>query len=109
MKDKIPKLASSLIESHPHIAYSDLGTAQGYFKNGEFRVKSRKLDDGSIIQPTRIGRKNLLNLLQKSGYQETAARKTVSSFDNTPENERVEVAPGIEAALCANEGETLTP
>lgn len=96
MKDKIPRLASSLIESHPHIAYSDSGSAYSYFKNGKFCVKSRELDDGSIIQPTRVGRKALLKLLQKSGYQETVARKALSSFDEAPENERVEIAPGIE-------------
>lgn len=97
MKDKIPRLASALIESHPHIAYSDPGPAHGYYKNGDFHVKSRKLDDGSLILPTDIGRKSLLNLLRKSGYQEIDARKAISLFDNAAENERVEIAPGLEA------------
>jgi hypothetical protein len=96
LRDKIPALAAPLIESHPHVAYSEPGPAQGYIKNGEFRVKSGKLDDGSLIQPTDMGRKTLLRLLRKSGCQEAPARKAVSLFDEAPENERVEIAPGLE-------------
>jgi hypothetical protein len=97
LKDRIPVIATPLIESHPHVAYSETGPARGYIKNGEFRVKSRKLNDGSLIQPTDIGIKSLMRILQKSGYQETPARKAVSSFDEAPENKRVEIAPGLEA------------
>ena len=97
LRDKIPVLAAPLIESHPHVAYSEPGPAQGYIKNGEFRAKSRKLDGGSLIQPTDVGRKTLLRLLRKSGYQEAPARKAVSSFDEAPENDRVEIAPGLGA------------
>ena len=97
MADKFPALASRIIESHPHIAYSDQGPAGGYFKDGDFRVKSKKLEDGSIVQPTDLGRKTLLKLLKKSGYHEVTARQAVSSFDDTPDNKRVEIAPGLEA------------
>ncbi len=97
MADKIPLLASRLVESHPHIAYSDHGSTVGYFKDGDFRVKSKKLEDGSIIQPTGIGRKTLLNLFSKSGYQEVTAQQAVSTFDEAPDNKRVEIATGLEA------------
>jgi hypothetical protein len=86
MADKFPLLASRLLESHPHIAYSDHGSTVGYFKDGDFRVKSKKLEDGSIIQPTGLGRKTLLNLLNKSGYQEVTAQQAVSAFDYAPDN-----------------------
>lgn len=97
LKDKIPAIATPLIESHPHVAYSETGPARGCIKNGEFRVKSRKLNDDSVIQPTDIGRKSLMRILQKSGFEETPARKAVSFFDKAPENKRVEIAPGLEA------------
>jgi hypothetical protein len=97
MADRFPSLASRLIESHPHIAYSDHGSAKGYFKDGDFRVKSKKLEDGSIIQPTDSGRKTLLNILSKSGCQQVTAQQAVSAFDHAPDNKRVEIAPGLEA------------
>jgi len=97
LKDKIPDIATALIESHPHVAYSETSPAQGYIKNGEFRVKSRKLTDGSLIQPTDIGRKSLMRILQKFGWHKTSAQKAVSFFDEAPENKRVEIAPGLEA------------
>lgn len=97
MADKFPALASRLIESHPHIAYSNQGPSTGYFKNGDFHVKSKKLEDGSIVQPTDLGRKTLLKLLKKSGYQEATARQAVSSFDDAPDNKLVEIASGLEA------------
>jgi hypothetical protein len=97
MADQFPSLASSLIQSQPHVAYSDHGSALGYFKNGDFRVKSKKLNDGSVIQPTDLGRKSLLKLLIKTGHQAVATRKAIASFDAAPENKRLEIAPGLEA------------
>jgi len=97
MADKFPLLASRLVESHPHIAYSDHGSTVGYFKGGDFRVKSKKLEDGSFVQPADIGRKTLLNLLSKSGYQDVTTQQVVSAFDDAPDNKLVEIAPGLEA------------
>jgi len=82
-------LATSLIQSHPHIAYSDQGPALGSFKNGDFHVKSKRLVDGSVIQPTDLGRKSLLKCLMKSGYQEVTTRKAIASFDDAPDNKRL--------------------
>lgn len=97
MAGKFPTLASRLIESHPHIAYSDQSSAIGYFRDGDFRVKSKKLEDGSIIQPTDLGRKTVMKLLKKSGHQEATVQQAVSSFDDAPDNKRVEIALGLEA------------
>lgn len=97
MADKFPLLASRLVESHPHVAYSDHGSTVGYFRDGEFRVKSKELEDGSIIQPTNLGRKTLLNLLSKSGCQKVTAQQAISAFDDAPDNKRVEIVPGLEA------------
>lgn len=97
LRDKLPKLSASLIDGHAHISYSENGPASGYIKNEEFRVKSKRLGDGSLIQPTNIARKTLMRLLEKQGYNKAISSKAVSSFEDAPENVRVEIAPGLEA------------
>jgi hypothetical protein len=96
LKEKIPSLSKTLIDSHPHIGHSEPGPAQGYIKNNKFRLLAKKLDDGSLIQPTDEARKSVAKILKKSGYDDTPIRKALSSFDEAPENKRVEVAPGLE-------------
>lgn len=60
LQQKIPSLASDIIGSHPHISHSKPGTNKGYIKNGEYKVKSQKLEDGSLIQPTIDARNSVL-------------------------------------------------
>lgn len=97
MAHKFPPLASRIVESHPHIAYSDNGPAMGYFKDGDFRIKSQKLENGSIIQPTDLARKTLFKLLNKSKCQELTTQQAIPAFDDAPYNKRVEIAQGLEA------------
>ena len=92
----IPELAKRLIESHPHVGQSEPGPAPGYFRNSEFRVKSRTLEDGSIIQPTDDARKSVAKILRKSGCSEAPIQKALAEIDEAPENKRVKIAPGLE-------------
>lgn len=94
--DEIPKLSAALINSHPHIAHSANGPAKGYVRNEEFFVKSRKLEDGSLIQPTKMAKKTLMRFLQKDGCDQVSSSKAVSSLEDAPENVRIEIAPGLE-------------
>ena len=96
LKSQIPDLAASLLESHPHVGHSEPGPAKGFIKNGEFKVRSQKLDDGSLIQPTEHARNSISKILQKSGYEEAPIRRALQAFDGAPENTRLEIVPGLE-------------
>lgn len=93
---KIPGLSSQLIENHPHIGQSEPGFAQGYIRNGEFRVKPRKLEDGSIVQPTDEARESIAKILRKSGFEDIPIQQALTTFDLASENVRVEIVPGLE-------------
>ena len=96
LSEAIPALAKRLIESHPHVGHSKSGLAPGYIRNSEFRVRSRTLEDRSIVQPTDDARKSVAKILRKSGYAEAPIQKVLATFDEIPENKRVEIAPGLE-------------
>ena len=95
LEDKIPKLARELIENHPHIGHSEPGPAPGYVRNGQFHVCSRKLEDGSIVQPSDNARQSVSTTLRRRGSDEGHIAQALRTFDHTPENEKVQVAGGL--------------
>lgn len=117
LQKDIPSLSRTLIHSHPHIGHSSPGPAKGYIKNNEFRVRSRKLEDGSLIQPTEDARKSIDKILQKAGYNNAPIQKALASFDNAPEDMKIEVFPGLEVVkwsiqrleLDLNSAQTMDP
>lgn len=92
----IPKLAKRVIESHPHVGESEPGPVPGFVRRGKFRVRSQTLEDGSMVQPTDDARKSVARILRKSGYAEMPTRNALAAFDDSQENKRVEIAPGLE-------------
>jgi hypothetical protein len=95
LKAQIPSLAKNLVESHPHLGHSEAGSARGYIRNGEFRVRSRSLDDGSIIQPTDDASKSVATILKKAGFEQSPIAEAVATLQNAPENLPLEIAPGL--------------
>lgn len=98
MKPVIPALAASILDGHPYLGHSEPGPAKGYMRNGEFRVHSRKMDDGSLILSTKDARDSLIKKLQRSGFEEAPILSALEMFDQAPEDMRVEVVPGLEIA-----------
>lgn len=96
LSGEIPELSRQLIESYPYIGQSEPGPVPGYICKGKFQVKSRQLEDDSIIQPTDKGRKSLVKMLQKLGYKDAPIRQMLAAFDQAPENVKVELIPGLE-------------
>lgn len=96
LASSIPALAKSLLDGHPHIGHSQPGPAKGYIKDGEFRVLSQKLVDGSLVQPTYDARSSLIKILRRSGCEEAPILDAIQTFDNAPENKKIEVVPGLE-------------
>jgi len=94
LRSQIPELAKKIIESHPHIGYSEIGPVPGYIRNNEFRVKPQTIKDGSLIQPTDDAKKSIANSLRTSGRTEIQIQNTLAAIDEAPENERIEIEPG---------------
>ncbi len=96
LRNHIPILAKTISESHPHLGRSKSGVIEGYFKNNEFKVKSKKLKNNSLIQTTDIARKSIKKILQKSGVEKAKEESAIKKFDASPENVKLEISPGFE-------------
>lgn len=93
---QIPELANRLIGGHPHIGQSEAGPVPGYIRNGKFLARSRTMEDGSLSQPTPDARKSIETILRRSGYEDVPILDALNAFDTAPQNQRVEIAQGIE-------------
>lgn len=69
----------------------------GKIKDGVFRVNAAPSQNGSIIQPTQDARTHIERTLRKEGLDETQIEAVVKKFDDGPEDERIELAPGLAA------------
>lgn len=96
LNNKIPTLTKKIINDHPHIADSKQGKIQGYIKNNEFIVRSKKLEDGSFIEPTQSAKKSIYKILKKQNQHEILIDKVMSDFDDFPEDKKIEIIPGLE-------------
>ena len=98
LSKKIPDLYSQLTEKQPFQGKSKAGSVPGYFLNGEFVVKSNKMADGSLRQPTKTARKSIETILRRQGCTKGQIEEALSKFDVTASNEISEIHPGIEVA-----------
>ena len=97
LQSHIPELADRLMENQRFISHGPGGVDQGKVRQGEFRVQSRTAEDGSLLQPTDCARKSIKKILQRGGADQTAIGEAVRKFDERGENERIKLAPGVEA------------
>jgi hypothetical protein len=96
LQSGIPELAKKLTENQNCLACGPGGKAPGRLRKGEFKVKSRTAPDGSLIQPTHEARKSIRAILTKSGVEPALVDAAVDTFDQAPENKRVQVWHGLE-------------
>ncbi len=96
LANAFPELAKKLNENQRHTCESEPGLSPGYIRNGDFRIFSKELPDGSLLQPTDDAKKTVENILKKSGDKGLPIQEVLNAFDKAPENERVEIVPGLE-------------
>jgi len=94
LRGQIPKLASELSEGQEFIAQSKGGTTRGVIRGGDFRVRSSKEKDDSLIQPTPSARKTVEKLFLKSG-RDVDVQEALHKFDNAPEDIPIQLTDGI--------------
>jgi hypothetical protein len=98
LSQELPDLYSQLAEKQPFQGKSKAGTVPGYFRKGEFVVKSNKMADGSLIQPTKTARKSIEIILRRQGCTQEQIEEALSKFDVTPSNEINMIHPGLEVS-----------
>ncbi len=91
LQSHIPELADRLMENQDFISHGPGGTERGSVRAGEFRVRSRTKEDGSLVQPTDCARKSVENILRKADTDDDVIRQALRAFDKGGENERVEL------------------
>lgn len=96
LHDDIPKSFQWLIESHPHVALGEGPRASGYNRDGAFRAKPQKRDDGSLILPTDEARKAITTILTRGDYGQAPIDRALETFERMPENRKTTIAPGLD-------------
>jgi hypothetical protein len=96
LRANLPKLASRLAERQTYVAVGPGPKSTGYIKNGAFIVRSKKLDDGSLLQPTPLARESLKKMLTREGASASSIEVALQLFDDASENTRVGLPHGIE-------------
>lgn len=94
----IPDLYSQITEKQPFYGHSKAGRVPGFFRKGEFSVKSNKMADGSLLQPTKTAKKTIKTILKRQGCSETQIEEALSKFEDAPPNEISKINPGLEAS-----------
>jgi uncharacterized protein YlaI len=98
LADKIPVIADMLSERQQYIGYSKGGKVKGIIKNGEFRVREQKENNGSLRQPTDRARRSIEKILKKITPDIDIIKKALDDFDKAPEDTRIHLAKGLEFA-----------
>lgn len=96
LREQIPDLARRLMENQNFLANGPGPKTSGFIRGEEFRIKSQKHEDGSLLQPTDEARKSVDKILKKRGFEDSQILKSLRTFDEAPENQAVAVAPGLD-------------
>ena len=90
-----PEQGVALLEGLDVMAHSQGGVSSAKIIKGEARIRSERLADGSLIQPTRTARKSVETMLLRQGTQPGPLEEALRKFDSAPPDRPVEVAPGL--------------
>lgn len=93
-----PDKKRGLDEGLPYLIESAGGRSRATVKNDRLRLRSERLSDGSLVQPTDIARRSVEVMLRKAAYPESPLKAVLADFDAARDDERLEIAPGLEIA-----------
>ena len=89
-----PDLADELRKGLEFIGHSEQGEVRGYMQKGNFVVKERPLDDGSLIVRPGKSLKHVKRMIEREGRGQLFC--VDGDLDHLSSGESVEAAPGIE-------------
>ena len=97
LKNAIPNLYKKITENQLFTAHSKAGAIIGSFKKEDFRVRGKKLADGSIVLPTEEAKKTIKSILSKQGCANHEIEEVLNKFETMPGNKIASIHPGLEA------------
>ena len=89
-----PDMSDSLLKGLEYVGHSEQGEVRGYLQKGNFVVKEKQLDDGSLIVPPGKSLDHLKRMAEREGRGPLFCIDV--DIDNLSSGESIEVAPGIE-------------
>jgi len=93
---KIPRLAGQLIKGQECVSSGPGGLSRGRIKNSEFAVRSQKLPDGSLLQPTPLAANTIRRILERERHDELSISHALRRLKDAPENTRVLLTQTLE-------------
>ena len=92
---RIPDIVKVISEGQFFLGQSDRGDVPGVIKKGVFQIRSKIQNDGSLIQPTHIVRKNIEKIIRKETSQEITVLDALKRFDEAKEGVEVSITKRI--------------
>lgn len=96
LSKKIPRLAGRLIEGQEYVSSGPGGPSRGRIKDSEFVVRSQKLPDGSLLQPTPLAANTVRRILERERHDESSISQALRRLKEAPENTRVSLTQTLE-------------
>lgn len=96
VREDIPALAEKLMEGQPHQAHGEGPSVPGFIRDGKFKVKPTRLDDGSLVLPADESPRAIAKMLERDGLERTAIEEALAALEAMPENEKATIAPDLD-------------
>lgn len=103
LKKLNPTLAATLLENQRVTLDGQGGPRRGQIKNGVAQIRTEKLDDGSIITPSREAKPHIKRLLQKDGHSPSVIEGALTAVNEAPLNQRISISPEIDVITWSSE------
>lgn len=98
LSERNPRLTSRLIEGQEYVSSGPGGASRGKIKDRKFVVRSKKLPDGSLVQPTPLATKTIRRVLECERYDEASISQVLRRFEEAPNNTRIVLTNTLEVA-----------
>jgi hypothetical protein len=98
-----PKLAATLLENQKVVLNGQNGPREGQIKNGVAQIRTEKLDDGSIITPSRDAEPHIMRLLKRDGHSPSTIEGAITAVNEAPLNQRISISPKIDVITWSSE------
>lgn len=95
LRDSNPGLAASVEEGQKFFTIGTGPSSTGFVRDGQFKVSSAKLPDGSLIQDTPLATLTVRKMLLREGLEPHEIESAVTRFMAAPDDTRVDLSANI--------------
>ncbi|MCP5109263.1 MAG: HNH endonuclease [bacterium] len=99
LRPLLPDLWESMSHGQKFFTESEQGPVRGTVKNGVFRIDSRGLPDGTLLQSTDVARLNLRAMLSKNARPSEEIEAALERVERAPLGRRVNIVRGYDVTV----------